>query len=301
MIESFQSNGYLHVPHVIPEHLIESFKSLANVLEAKALEAHKQGDQLIGACVIEDKVGPRIMRCNDLYLHEFNLLNQLIASPKLLKKIKELCGPKAIVIQSDLLFKQQHPHPVIKWHQDAPTEDSSHFLNIGIYLDSADKDDGCLRYLPGTQHELQDIASIEKMFGWNPPGVVQVPAEPGDIIIQDMMVLHASEPKRSEGARRTVYIEVRSYEALVEEGIYNRDWIDLRKCWMGEILKYDEEDIYTDEEKAFFQNDHQPQEEVLIKKLHEVTSPSIPAAYGIFNVEGPNYPIPDNLKEKATS
>ena len=296
MKDAFKENGYLYIPEVIPPELITKLKALSKKIEEKALEGHRVGELSNGICVIEDPVGPRVMRCDDIFRHDFELLNELIAHPKLLRLIKELCGPTAVILQADLLWKQQHPHPVILWHQGAPSEHDSHYLNIGIYLDHARENDGCVRYVPGTQYELQDISKVEENFGWNPPGVVQVPANPGDIVVQEMMVLHASEPKRSDGARRTIYIEVRPYEALVSEARQSQDWIDLRRFWMSEVLKYDENGIYSDEEKLFYNETNPYTKEELLQKLSEVHEPPIPAVYSTFTSQGPGYPIPEDLK-----
>ncbi|MEJ2043261.1 MAG: hypothetical protein P8X74_02070 [Reinekea sp.] len=40
------------------------------------------------------------------------------------------------------------------------------------------------------------------------PGVVELAAQAGDILVQDMMILYGSQPKRSEGIRRTIYIDL---------------------------------------------------------------------------------------------
>jgi hypothetical protein len=166
-------------------------------------------------------------------------------------------------------------------------------LNIGIYLDDANQDDGCLIYVPGTQHQLQPIESIEEKYGWSPPGVVQQPAKAGDILVQDMMVLHGSGPRRTEGKRRTIYLEVRPFEAFLEEDRVHENWLELRGSWTGKILEFDLGGIYTEAEKAFFAN-QLPIEELIERMKGDRFAP-IPAAYGFQNKFAVGYPIPSDL------
>lgn len=293
--ENFFECGYALLEESIPTEILNRFRNIADEIEAKALEYYKQGDTLSGACVIEDSVGPRLMRFDDLHFHYTDDLNRLLATPVFLKLIKELCGPTAIILQADILYKHQHPHPVVKWHQGAPNDPNHAYLNIGIYLDDSDLNDGCLRYVPATHTELQDIESIERDYGWNPPNVVQVPAKAGNVMVQEMMVLHSSEPKRSPGARRTIYVEVRPYAATLEDGKQDEHWIELRRLWMGEILKNDIEGVFTDKEKAFFGGNASLSAHELMKEITEHRCPPIPAVYNYKPTKGPDYPIPADL------
>lgn len=295
-IEFFKHNGYSLTGISLPKVWLDRFREISNEIEGKALAVHRAGDHLSNACVVKDPVGVRILRFNELQVEYPQDVNQLLGLPDILRLIKALCGPKAIILQADLLYKHQHPHPVIKWHQGAPTDHEHHYLNMGIYLDDANLNDGCLRYVPSTQHQLQDIDRIEREFGWNPPQVVQVPARAGEILIQEMMVLHSSEPKRSPGSRRTIYVEIRSYEALLKEARYDARWLELRRFWMSEILKFDEEGVFTDEEKTFFSEGNELALQELMSEIGKHRNPAIPAVYNWKNVVGPNYPIPDDLK-----
>lgn len=292
----FKEQGYLLTGITLPENHLQQFRQIAEAIEKEALEAYAKDEPLHGACVLEDPVGPRLMRYDDLFLNYAEKLNQMLAHPELLQLMKDLCGSQVVPLQADILYKHQHPHPVVKWHQGAPSNHDSHYLNIGIYLDNADLDDGCLRYVPGTQHELQDIAGVEREHGWNPPGVIQVPARAGDIILQEMMVLHGSEPKRSPGARRTIYVEARPYEAVRADEAQDLHWLDLRRFWMAEILKHDTAGVFTEEEKAFYNKGYDMSLDELLKEIHEHHCPPIPAVYNYFPVENPNYPIPADLQ-----
>ena len=110
------------------------------------------------------------------------------------------------------------------------------------------------------------------------------------------MVLHGSEPKRSPGARRTVYVEARPFEAVISDIHYDEHWSTLRRFWMAEILKWDSQSIFTDEEKAFYNEGYNLTCEELMKQISAHHCPPIPAVYNYQETEGPDYPIPADLK-----
>ncbi len=291
--EQFFKDGYLLFPQAIGPRILKKWQKLANEIESAALAAYNSGGSMANACVVEDAVGPRLMRYDELYLNQTEELIELLAADTMQQIIRELSGPSSVIIYSDLLYKHQHPHPVIKWHQGAPHSRNYPYLNIGIYLDDADEDDGCLRYVPGTQGALQPISDIEREYGWNPPGIVQQPARAGDILVQDMMVLHGSEPKRSPGARRTIYVEVRPVEGILEQQQVSDTWLASRKAFMATLLKKNSLDHFSNEEKTYFGKSAEACE--LADQMGEDHLNPISAVYSISDVKGPDYPVPDDL------
>jgi len=182
-------DGYVPLPGGLPQDLLNRWRELAERLEVRALDAHARNESLHGACVIEDPVGPRLMRYDDVLGQDADAALDLLACPAMMAVARELCGCETVPLQMDLLYKHQHPHPATLWHQDSPHPRGYPYLNVGIYLDDAGQNDGCLHYVPGTQHELQDICGLTNTHGWDIPGIVQQPAKAGDILVQDMMGL----------------------------------------------------------------------------------------------------------------
>lgn len=292
--EQFLKDGYLLFPRALSPEMLKKWQKLADDIESAALSAYYKGGSLERACVIEDTVGPRLMRYDELYLNHTEALLELLSVNTMQQILKELSGPSSVIIYSDLLFKHQHPHPVIKWHQGSPHSRNYPYLNIGIYLDDANKDDGCLRYVPETQDKLQSISEIEREHGWNPPGAIQQPAKAGDILVQDMMILHSSEPKRSTGARRTIYVEVRPIEGITEQQQVSDTWLGSRKAFMATLLQKNPQDHFSKDEKAFFGNPIESPTELSSQMGKDHLNP-IPAVYSISDVKGPDYPIPADL------
>lgn len=290
----FLEEGFCLIAEGISKNLLQRLRAIADEIERDALACYSSGNPMSGACVIDDPAGLRLMRFDDLHLKYTSDLLDLLASSTILKLIKEFSGATSVVLQTDILYKHQHPHPVVKWHQDAPHSRNYPYLNVGIYLDDANLNDGCLSFVPKTQHEIQDLYELESKYGWNPPGVVQQPAKAGDILIHDTMILHSSAPKRSKGVRRTIYIEVRPLEAVLEDRVQDEKWAMLRKQLMNEVLKRDIAGVFTEKEKSYFESEAMEIEE-LIEMISEYRCSPLPSAYNLKDVEGPNYPIPADL------
>jgi len=74
-------------------------------------------------------------------------------------------------------------------------------IGLWLALDTATTDNGCLRFIPGSHHrELTIEATREQIETPALAGRLAediVPAEPGDAILIDGLVFHASEPNRS--------------------------------------------------------------------------------------------------------
>lgn len=249
-VQQFHRDGYCLIENGLSQSLLFRWRNLTQQLEDQAVNSHSNSQQFHGAAVVQDKVGPRLMRYDDIFAIDSELVLETLATPSMLDMTKTLCGVGSVPVQMDILYKKQHSHPVIKWHQGAQHSRNYPYLNVGIYLDDAPQGDGCLRYVPGTQHKLYDIESLSKEHGWEIPGVLKLPAKAGDILIQDMMILHGSQPKRSDGVRRTIYVEFRPWQSIVESGSQSEYWAELRKQWMSLVLVKDSEGLWPEEWKA---------------------------------------------------
>jgi hypothetical protein len=269
-----------------PEGLAR-WRSLADEAEAHALSAQAEGRRIHGACVVQDPVGPRLMRFDDLLGAAPEDVLDLLACPAMRAVSRQLCGPGAVPLQVDLLYKHSHPHPVIQWHQGAMHPRGFPYLNVGIFLDDAPAGDGCVRYVPGTQHGPQPIEALSAAHGWDLPGAVEQPARAGDIVVQDMMILHASPPKRAPGVRRTLYVELRAADGITESGAQSARWRALRERWQGLVQRRAGEpgapsDLGSDADE--------------IAAIMSHREPPIPAVYSARPVVHPDYPVPADLR-----
>lgn len=233
----FSEKGFLILPNALPAGLLSTLQDLIAELNEEMLKSHANSTLVPNTSFIEKADKPLLARVNDLLAFYPDAVLDLLASPIMMSIALDLCGPDTVPLQCDVLFKHKHPESAISWHQDAVHPRKFPYLNIGIYLDDADVGDGCVYYLANSQHEPQDIGKLVREHGWNIPNMVSAPVKAGDILIQDMMVLHASQVKKLEGVRRTIYVEMRPAAAILDQGSQSKEWAELRKRWMGLVLR----------------------------------------------------------------
>ena len=294
--DEYFGRGYTSVQAGVSPDLLKRLQEMAKKFEENIMDAHKNRIEVHGACIVEDPVGHRLMRYNDIFATDVDTTLDLLASPAIMAIFRDICGRNAVPLQMDIVYKHQHSHPVVLWHQDALHSRSYPYLNVGVYLDDSKKGDGCLSCVKNTQHEIQNIHNLSQTYGWKIPGVEELSAKAGDINIHDMMILHGSEPKRTSGVRRTIYIEIRPYEGIVSTGAQSYKWAELRRRFMGLVLRRANTSDWPQEWKVDYPTDLKTDEEE-IEKILQRREPSTGAHYAISSVEHENYPVPADMRE----
>ena len=153
---------------------------------------------------------------------------EMLGSPQVLAVAESLCGPNFVPTYESMVFKQEGDGEAISWHQDATHPRKYRIFNYDLYLDASKIGAGALRVIPKSQFERQDICAAAANHGWDAPGVIQVEMEPGDVLLHDVMVIHGSEHTEGKAQRRTIYYEFRPAEEILEDGPWDRNWIDRR-------------------------------------------------------------------------
>lgn len=294
--EQFATRGWVLAPEPIPAALLERWRALTDRLEAEALAVHAAGDQFPDTCIANTPAGAKVFRMDTLLRHDADAVLDLLACPALMAVARDLSGPGTVPLVVDVVYKQQHPAPGIIWHQGAPHDRLYPYLNVGVYLDDADLGDGCLRYIPGTQFALQDIAGLSKTHGWNIPDFVEQPAKAGQVLVQDMMILHGSQPKRSPGARRTLYIEYRPADGILAQKAQSFAWAHRRKRWMAHVLDRAAPGSWPADWPPHLDASAKGTVADMVRDVLDHPEPNIPSVYATLPVEGPDYPVPADLR-----
>ncbi|MCG7539187.1 phytanoyl-CoA dioxygenase family protein [Pseudoalteromonas sp. OF7H-1] len=294
-LDFYKDNGFVLLPNALSDSMLKRLVALSEALELSAKQELSEDKISSQYYLSSESSEPKLFRYNDLLFDAPELIIELLAIPTMMAISNQFCGIGCVPMQCDLVYKYPHPHPHIAWHQGAPHPRNFAYLNVGIYLDDAKVDDGCLRYVPNSQHELVDIYSLSSKYGWNIPGVVQQPAKAGDILVQDMMILHSSEPKRSDGPRRTIYVELRPLEGIEESQYQSKEWAELRKQWMAHIIKAAAPEDIPENWLAVY-GDPTYDLKTLVELIKQKREPAIPAVWASKNVEHPDYPTPADLR-----
>ena len=89
------NQGYTRLDAALPVELLSRWRNIAEQLEAQAMEKHHAGEFLHGACVVDDPVGPRLMRYDDILQVDPEAVLDLLACPAMMAsggKILRLAG-----------------------------------------------------------------------------------------------------------------------------------------------------------------------------------------------------------------
>jgi ectoine hydroxylase-related dioxygenase (phytanoyl-CoA dioxygenase family) len=153
---------------------------------------------------------------------------ELLGSPEILGIAESLAGRNLVPTYEAMVFKDTGNGAPIRWHQDATHPRRYRIFNVDIYLDTALPGQGALRVVPGSQQTKVDVCDVEEKYGWAVPGSLEVRMGPGDVLVHDVMLVHGSEPTLGNALRRTIYYEFRAAEQILEEGPWDRSWVDKR-------------------------------------------------------------------------
>ncbi len=233
-IEFFDKNGYLILRNWIPASLLERLQEAATNWIAHGWEhRHESGtDTSAGGWndwLFAEREGNTVMwRVNYLHNKGQDASLELLGSPQVLGVAESLCGPNFVPTYESMVFKQEGDGKEVVWHQDAIHPRNYRIFNLDVYLDASKEGAGALFVVPKSQTARQDFCGLEHAYGWQVPGTVAVEMEPGDVLLHDVMIAHGSPATKGAALRRTLYYEFRAAEEILEEGPWDRTWIDRR-------------------------------------------------------------------------
>jgi len=227
-VRFFDENGYLILRNWITGDLLRKLQDAGETWIEQGLRA-REGEPTYPDYVFAQRPNGRVMfRVNYVHDHGESASLELLGSPQALGIAESLCGPNFVPTYESMVFKQEGDGEAIPWHQDAVHPRTHRIFNFDLYLDRSAKGAGALRVLPKTQSRKQDICALTEQHGWDGPGVIHAEMRPGDVLLHDVMVVHGSERVEGKSLRRTIYYEFRSAEEILEDGPWDRDWIDRR-------------------------------------------------------------------------
>jgi ectoine hydroxylase-related dioxygenase (phytanoyl-CoA dioxygenase family) len=231
-VQFFDDNGYLILRNWIPQELVRRLRGAGDVWIEEGWKRYESGyvnkkwdDDWAFANREHGKVMYRVN-----YLHDKNQSAslELLGSPQVLAVAESLCGRNFVPTYESMVFKQEGDGEEVKWHQDAIHPRQYRIFNFDVYLDPSLANNGALRVIPKSQQGKIDHCLLADEHGWTPPGVVVVEMQPGDVLLHDVMVVHGSPHVEGNALRRTLYYEFRAAEEILEEGPWDREWIDRR-------------------------------------------------------------------------
>ncbi len=227
-VQFFDEHGYLILRNWIPQDLLQRLRDAGQTWIDDATSAAETDPNYRDYVWAKRPTGRVLFRVNYVHNKGQAASLELLGCPQVLAVAESLCGPNIVPTYESMVFKQKGDGEAIPWHQDAVHPRTHRIFNLDVYLDESRTGAGALRVLPGTQHKPQDICSLTDTYGWDAPDAVSVEMAPGDVLLHDVMIVHGSERVEGKALRRTIYYEFRSAEEILEDGPWDRAWIDAR-------------------------------------------------------------------------
>jgi ectoine hydroxylase-related dioxygenase (phytanoyl-CoA dioxygenase family) len=227
-VRSFDENGYLILRQQIPPELLKRVQVAGDAWIERGLRAAPDDPSQADFAWKKGPNGRTFYAVG--YVHNMGqpASLELLGCPQVLAVVESLTGPNFVPTYESMVFKMTGQGAPIHWHQDAVHPRRYRIFNYDIYLDHSRAGAGALKVVPRSQMAKVDVCDFDDNHGWNPPGAIEVEMAPGDVLLHDVMVVHGSEPVVGKALRRTLYYEFRAAEEILEDGPWDRNWIDRR-------------------------------------------------------------------------
>jgi ectoine hydroxylase-related dioxygenase (phytanoyl-CoA dioxygenase family) len=220
----FQTEGYVVVKGAVSLQLLQQLREQFNEL---MYDDDKYGKV---SYTLNDK---QYVSSLEKLCKKGNLASlELLGSPAILSIAESICGFDFFMIQEFGVIKMLGDTTPVLWHQDMLHERSGQCFTMGIYLDEANPGDGALRVVPRSHTSNKNICSLRH------EAFVEIPMQPGDILIHDMMLAHSSMPLQKNKLRRVLYFEFLSAAHVERENIYTQELVNTRTKLLHVAMRY---------------------------------------------------------------
>lgn len=157
-------------------------------------------------------IGGRVTRIDAPHLF-FPWAWELATHPRLLDVMEQLLGPNVLLKSTRLFYKHARSESFVGWHQDGITErvEDAEVPAVWLGLTEATAENGCLRVVPYSHHlglvahaDLPDPDNLTSQ-GTTAQTAIDSPYDvamrAGEMSLHHPLVLHASNPNRSDQPR----------------------------------------------------------------------------------------------------
>jgi len=188
-IEQYQRDGYVVVQNLFDEAAVSKWKA---ILKARMAEEGK----------LDEPSGVRVWMADSMDPYT----RDSVQDAKVVAILQQLLGPNVEFLSVKAVFKNAQTTFNSPWHQDWFYWQGSNKISIWIALDDATPENGCLRLVPGSQHQVFNMATVEDVHGFNRRvtdedlqgwPIETLPVRRGDAVFFHDLALHGSCPNTS--------------------------------------------------------------------------------------------------------
>lgn len=232
---AYEREGYLVLPGLIENVLVEKVRGRIDALAQGAAPLPEGVQRMEEPAVARGDVtvksaGAALRKLEGVPLATDPSINKCARHPLLLQVMKELLGEDLKLLRAAAMLKPPHVGSPKGLHQDAayyPIEPQNH-IAAWIALEPATKENGCMEVLPRAhtqgyrKHEEREYETDMVIEGTTDEeeGLVQLPMEPGDVLLTHCLTPHRSSANQSREWRRALilaYMNAQSRYTVPEE------------------------------------------------------------------------------------
>jgi len=213
-IQFYREQGYIGVENVFSPAEVADLRRVTDEFVEKSRSV-TENNEMFDLEPSHSRDNPRVRRLvHPIKLHE--VYRRTLEHPGLLDIVAQLVGPSIFCNGDKLNMKIGGVGSPVEWHQDwvfyPHTNDD--LLAVGVAMDDATLENGCLLVLPGTHKgRILDHNQDGKFVGaitepdFKPDGAVPIELKAGGISIHHVRTLHGSAPNLSPRPRRLLLLQ----------------------------------------------------------------------------------------------
>ena len=212
MQKQFMNDGFYLFRNMLEPELIDTLRGITDDVLAQQEEAHFEQQRAPGSMVLIDWE----------MAYQYDVLAELIAHPKMLKRLSELGFAEPKFGHGRIISKPPHS-PRLFWHEDGRFWDDPVSYTpqpiqcfLMYYLVDTTPENGCLRVIPGShlkRHALHDqvpVRHTDKLKTYADPdhiafqhaeGEIDVPVKAGDAVMGYGTLFHSAHANQTNQRR----------------------------------------------------------------------------------------------------
>lgn len=141
-------------------------------------------------------------------------LADVIRQPSILDAVEDLIGPDLLCWTTHWFVKEANSPQYVSWHQDSNYWglDTTELVSVWLALSPSTIESGCMRVLPGshiepamehvdTYAENNMLTRGQAIHGIDESKAVNLEVQPGEVVLFDYRLAHASHPNQSNDRR----------------------------------------------------------------------------------------------------
>lgn len=210
----YTGNGY-----IVVRALISRDEATALRAEVHALADRLGNPDATWASVRSDAA--RITHCHNVQFHSA-AFTRLLVDPRFTAVAQAIIGPDVQLHHTKMFIKPPEKGAPFPMHQDYPYfPHARDTMTAAIFhLDDAPLEKGCLRVVPGSHSfgALPAVGEDRHVEGYRIEDALALPAQAGDVVFFNYLLIHGSGPNRADEARTTLLVQMRdpSDKPLIE-------------------------------------------------------------------------------------